>query len=542
MAQECGFFNAQLVGEEYDRVYLAEQFAAYFASFIGNGVFGSSMQQLKVLAQDTANMSVKVGSGQAWINGWWYRNTDAYTLDIDVADGALSRIDLIVLRWGQTERDMWLQVIKGKPSAKPVAPSISRGADYYDLQLATVSIPAGAIKITQAQITDTRLDNSVCGLVTGVVDQIDTTSLFSQFMTAYQEWKDNQQADFEDWWDDVKDLLDPEPAGQLVLAIQRLRAQTGIPDVYDSERIYEPKEYCIYDNTLQKCTTETIGGGFDAGYWRATTVIKEIELSVAEAQEAMKADIGEDRERLDGLDDLTDILTHHGAGLHNTLYRGKYLGAFLTAAQSAAIRAGTFEDLYIGDYWTIRGVNYRIADFDYFYRAGDTECTTHHVVIVPDTNLDNRKMNDSNITTGGYTGSKMYTDYMATAKIKIIQAFGSGHVLNHREYLTNAVANGRPSGGAWFDSTIELMSEAMCYGGTFFEPVSDGSTVPSKYSVACKQLNLFRHRPDMISNRQTFWLRNVVSTTSFAAVYDTGYAHSLGASYSVGVRPAFPIY
>ena len=71
MAQECGFFNAQLVGEEYDRVYLAEQFAAYFASFIGNGVFGSSMQQLKVLAQDTANMSVKVGSGQAWINGWW---------------------------------------------------------------------------------------------------------------------------------------------------------------------------------------------------------------------------------------------------------------------------------------------------------------------------------------------------------------------------------------------------------------------------------------------------------------------------------------
>ena len=201
MAQECGFFNAQLVGEEYDRVYLAEQFAAYFASFIGNGVFGSSMQQLKVLAQDTANMSVKVGSGQAWINGWWYRNTDAYTLDIDVADGALSRIDLIVLRWGQTERDMWLQVIKGKPSANPVAPSISRGADYYDLQLATVSIPAGAIKITQAQITDTRLDNSVCGLVTGVVDQIDTTSLFSQFMTAYQEWKDNQQADYEDWTD-----------------------------------------------------------------------------------------------------------------------------------------------------------------------------------------------------------------------------------------------------------------------------------------------------------------------------------------------------
>jgi hypothetical protein len=204
VAQECGFFNAQLVGEEYDRVYLAEQFAAYFASFIGNGVFGSSMQQLKVLAQDTANMSVKVGSGQAWINGWWYRNTDAYTLDIDVADGVLSRIDLIVLRWGQTERDMWLQVIKGKPSAKPVAPSISRGADYYDLQLATVSIPAGAIKITQAQITDTRLDNSVCGLVTGVVDQIDTTDLYNQFESYFDEFKQFYENDYTNWTNEQK--------------------------------------------------------------------------------------------------------------------------------------------------------------------------------------------------------------------------------------------------------------------------------------------------------------------------------------------------
>lgn len=208
MAQECGFFNAQLVGEEYDRVYLAEQFAAYFASFIGNGVFGSSMQQLNVLAQDTANMSVKVGSGQAWINGWWYRNTDAYTLDIDVADGALSRIDLIVLRWGQTERDMWLQVVKGTPSANPVAPSISRGADYYDLQLATVSIPAGAIKITQAQITDTRLDNSVCGLVTGVVDQIDTTDLYNQFETYFAEFKQIYETDMDDWTEAQKAAFD----------------------------------------------------------------------------------------------------------------------------------------------------------------------------------------------------------------------------------------------------------------------------------------------------------------------------------------------
>lgn len=204
MAQECGFFNAQLVGEEYDRVYLAEQFAAYFASFIGNGVYGKSMQKLEVLAQSSPNMSVKVLSGEAWINGWWYRNTEEYTLSFDIADGVLSRIDVIVLRWGNQERDMWLQVIKGTASANPVAPSLRRDADYYDLQLATVSIARGTIKITQSAITDTRLNNAVCGLVTGVVDQIDTTNLYNQFEAYFQEFKDKYEADYDKWTKEQK--------------------------------------------------------------------------------------------------------------------------------------------------------------------------------------------------------------------------------------------------------------------------------------------------------------------------------------------------
>lgn len=279
-----------------------------------------------------------------------------------------------------------------------------------------------------------------------------------------------------------------------------------------------------------------------------TALDTEDKTSVVAAINELLADIGADRERLDGLDDLTDILSYNNAGLHNALYRGKYLGTALTSEQSAAIRAGTFEDLYIGDYWTIDGINYRIADFDYFYGSGDTECTTHHVMIVPDQCLDlDKKMNDSNVTTGGYTGSKMYTTYMATAKNKAVSAFGSSHILSHREYFCNAVSNGRPSGGAWFDSTSELMSEAMVYGGNFFEPVSDGSTVPAKYSVACKQLNLFRHRPDLIiaknsGERKWYWLRNVVSGTGFADVVDYGYANCDNASYAFGVRLAFPIY
>ena len=143
MAQECGFFDAQLVGDSYDRVYLAAQFAAYFASFIRNGIFGHSMQQLEVSQQDVSDMSIKVLGGQAWINGYWYRNTGDYTMNLDIADGVLSRIDTIVLRWSNSDRAMYLHVIKGTSSANPTAPAMVREGEYYDLGLAQVWIPAG---------------------------------------------------------------------------------------------------------------------------------------------------------------------------------------------------------------------------------------------------------------------------------------------------------------------------------------------------------------------------------------------------------------
>lgn len=200
MAQECGFFNAQLVGEdEYDRVYLAEQFAAYFASFVGNGVFGKSMQKLEVLAPSTSSMSVKVLSGEAWINGWWYRNTEEHELPLDIADGILNRIDLVVLRWSNQERDMYLTTVKGTPSASPAVPSIRRDADFYDLELAQISVNAGAIGITQSDITDMRLNNNVCGFVTGLIDQVDTTDLFNQFQDYFNRFKIANEKDFADW-------------------------------------------------------------------------------------------------------------------------------------------------------------------------------------------------------------------------------------------------------------------------------------------------------------------------------------------------------
>ncbi len=220
MAQECGFFNAELEGGEYDRVYNAEQFAAYFASFIGNGVFGNSMSELVVVENETPNMSINVSSGQAWINGWWYRNTEDYNLSVEVADGLLNRKDIVVLRWGNVERDMWLQVVKGTPSMNPVAPTITRNADYYDLKLCEISIPAGAVNIRQAQITDTRPITEVCGFVTGLIDQIDAEDLFLQL-----------QSQFNIWFDHMKDQLSEDAAGHLQQEIDDI--STDLSDIWN---------------------------------------------------------------------------------------------------------------------------------------------------------------------------------------------------------------------------------------------------------------------------------------------------------------------
>lgn len=211
MAEKSGFFDAHLVNGEYDRVYLAENFAKYFASFIGNGIFGGKSNELMVQQKEAADMSVKVLSGQAWINGYWYENSDELSLAIDVADGVLNRIDAIVLRWDNSERVIRLVVKKGTPATNASAPVIQRNADFYELKLAQVNVKAGATRITQANITDTRLNSDVCGLVIGVVQQLDSKefgiqlqSYIANFIAENDAWKNEIQTDVEQWADELK--------------------------------------------------------------------------------------------------------------------------------------------------------------------------------------------------------------------------------------------------------------------------------------------------------------------------------------------------
>lgn len=247
------------------------------------------------------------------------------------------------------------------------------------------------------------------------------------------------------------------------------------------------------------------------------------------------------KEYMEGVNTILAQLTYDNAGAHNSIYRGKNLGTTVTEEQWEAISSGTFTDLYIGDYWVIGGVNWRIAAFDYYLNCGDTSFTKHHAVIVPDTCLYSAQMNTTNVTTGAYKGSAMYTANLTQAKSTINSAFGSSHVLSHRIYLSNATSNGRASAGEWTDSTVDLMCEHMVYGSGIFSPVSDGSNVPNNYRVEKGQLPLFALEPSRICNRDTWWLRDVITAAAFAGVSLDGNACYHGASYSLGVRPAFCI-
>lgn len=301
-------------------------------------------------------------------------------------------------------------------------------------------------------------------------------------------------------------------------------------------------------DTIDAIDTSVMQAAFEAFLTQIETELKQLHAGTATMLRATYDPQGKNTDIFAYTDEKSaailkkvEPLTSANAGAHNAIYRGKFLGNSVTAAQYAAIAAGTFDDLYIGDYWTIDGVNYRIAAFDYYLNSGDPACTAHHVVLVPDTCLYNAAMNSTSTTTGGYVGSAMYKSNLEQAKTTIKSAF-SGHVLKHRIYLTNAVANGRASDCAWCDSEVDLMCEQMVYGSGIFSPVSDGSNVPANHRVEKSQLPLFQHEPSRICNSATWLLRDVVSDPCFAFVGEAGDAGYSYAHNSRGVRPAFCIY
>lgn len=242
MAEKSGFFNSV----SGDRKYKADFFAEYFSSFIGNGIFPNPSTGLQVIA-DTG-MKVVLKAGKAWINGYYYCNDSDLTLTLDIADGILNRIDKIVLQFNKLNRTITAQIKKGVFASNAVAPALQRDSDAYELALADINVGKGIVSITQSSITDLRLDNTKCGIVSGTVNQVDTTTLFNQYQswladkktqydtdmtnwttqekadyeTWFNETTTSNQVDFETWFNGVKDIFDGDAVGNLTNKINAL--------------------------------------------------------------------------------------------------------------------------------------------------------------------------------------------------------------------------------------------------------------------------------------------------------------------------------
>lgn len=201
MSIKHGFFNSK----NGDRVYSALDITSYFDKIIGNGVFVNPANSLQIMAGDGLNVICKAGKG--WIDGFFMINDADLILTLNAADVSLDRIDRIVFKLDKTNRNMSIVIKTGTPASSPVAPEIIRNATVQEYSLATIRIAKQTKAITQAAITDTRLDSRVCGKVASLIDQLDTSDLYDQWQDAFTRYFEDSTKQFNTWFSEVKDTL-----------------------------------------------------------------------------------------------------------------------------------------------------------------------------------------------------------------------------------------------------------------------------------------------------------------------------------------------
>ncbi|MEK5390219.1 hypothetical protein NSQ59_07515 [Margalitia sp. FSL K6-0131] len=238
MPIRSGFFNSV----NGDRRYQADFFAMFFGTLIGNGVFPNPSTGLQVLANQ--NMTVTIKPGKGWINGYFFVNDSDYNLTIENADGVLNRIDRIVLQLNFLNREIVPVVKKGTFASSPVAPTLKRDADAYEIALADIYVGKGVLSISQANITDVRLNKDLCGIVKGLIDQVDTTTIFNQYQAwfanitgstqteidtwktqqeqDFDTWEEGRKSEFQTWFDSIQSILDGDVAANLASRISNL--------------------------------------------------------------------------------------------------------------------------------------------------------------------------------------------------------------------------------------------------------------------------------------------------------------------------------
>lgn len=218
MSVTYGFFDAVYDSGTgtYDRTYTAEQMSMYFKGLISDGVVANVGQMLAVTPE--TGMTVQVGTGRMIIDSRWLNSDSAVSMTIEAAHATLPRKDIIFVRLDYSMRTISIEKKKGTPAASPVAPVINNYPDAWrDMGLAVIDVPAGATAITASNITDLRPDETTCGFVTGLVNHIDTSGMWAQL-----------QADFETWFEMMRNQLTEDAAGSLQTQIDTMGDQVEV--------------------------------------------------------------------------------------------------------------------------------------------------------------------------------------------------------------------------------------------------------------------------------------------------------------------------
>lgn len=289
MALTCGFFNS-LNG---DRLYNADTISRMFKGLISDGIYESVGHAF--IVKPSSGLTISIGSGRAIADDKWVENDADITLTLNTAHVTLNRYTAIVLRKSVTDRTITLEMIDGAAASTPTKPETLRNESYYDLCLAYVYVPAGATTITASNIEDTRPNTSLCGFVTGIIEQVDTTELFNQYKAACEEdivrmkaWEEAQKAAFDTWLETLTSQL------QVNTYIERVQANYTVTD---------ERWYIQLPTELDYTTTDILDV-----YINGVLYVENIDYTI-EPNEVEGGYMAKFVESLQGSSDITQIIT-----------------------------------------------------------------------------------------------------------------------------------------------------------------------------------------------------------------------------------------
>ena len=470
-----GFYNSV----NGDRVYDADHFGSLFDGIISDGIFPNVGD--KFFVRPTGNgMGVYVGSGKGWFNKRWVENTGDEALQLTAANASLDRIDTIVMVIDNSKavRGAHFEVLRGTPGASPAEPLLPSTGEKKYVALANVRIIKNSTTVSAENITNF-VGTGLTPYVSGPVSTIDLTALQAQL-----------QGKFDTWFASVRDAL-ANAGGNTSTDVANLKAS----DSAQNTRL----------TNLEGQTSQ-----FDA---RITNINSKLEDSST----------------------LFAMANRGNAGMHNSMYRGASLGT--SASQyMPGIRNGTFSNLYIGDYWTYAGVNWRIAAFNYFKGFGQSPVDQNHVVVIPDKGLYAGQIHGSTPFKGSYIDYDVNRNGLTQALRMAQSAFGSANVIRCWTRVSKAINdNGTTTEYTWYNAYAMLLDEGMVFGRGLM------GAGPWGNGLNLGQLPLFFFNHSMITTGQQYWLRDRAHANTAVYINTNGEVSTAPLTYGFQIRPYFII-